>query len=210
MVSIVRRLATLRARLLPRSWRRPSRPPSAKSLARVTSMSGGYVAGGWGTIESYQYLGLRSVIQKLRPEASGVGGTLRYFKKSGDASSTSADQYTGLDLFGRVADQRWVDGSTGDGSDVDRLKYGHDRNSNPLYKQNLLASGHSEVFTYDGLDRMQTFKRGSIAFTGGAGSLATVATPSRSQRTERGKQVIAPHPDVAASPVLPPLCVSRS
>jgi hypothetical protein len=85
---------------------------------------------------------------------------------------------TGLDLFGRVADQRWVDGSTGDGSDVDRLKYGHDRNSNPLYKQNLLASGHSEVFTYDGLDRMQTFKRGSIAFTG---SLATVATPTRSQ-----------------------------
>jgi hypothetical protein len=30
-----------------------------------------------------------------------------------------------------------------------------------------LASGHSEVFTYDGLDRTQTFKRGSIAFTGG-------------------------------------------
>jgi hypothetical protein len=44
--------------------------------------------------------------------------------------------------------------------------------------KNLLASGHSEVFTYDGLDRMQTSKRGSIAFTGG---LATVATPSRSQ-----------------------------
>jgi RHS repeat-associated protein len=77
-----------------------------------------------------------------------------------------------------VGDQRWVDGSTGDGADVDRLKYGHDRNSNPLYKQNLLASGHSEVFTYDGLDRMQTFKRGSISFSGG---LATIASPTRSQ-----------------------------
>jgi hypothetical protein len=94
---------------------------------------------------------------------------------------------TGLDLFGRVADQRWVDGSTGDGSDVDRLKYGHDRNSNPLYKQNLLASGHSEVFTYDGLDRMQTFKRGSIALTD---SLAEVATPTRNQRAEQGTKLI--------------------
>jgi hypothetical protein len=36
-------------------------------------MSGGYLAGGSGTIENYQYLGLRSVIQNLRPEASGVG-----------------------------------------------------------------------------------------------------------------------------------------
>ena len=43
---------------------------------------------------------------------------------TGDAG----DQYTGLDRFGRVVDQRWV--KTADGSHTDRFQYGYDRNSN--------------------------------------------------------------------------------
>ena len=47
------------------------------------------------------------------------------------------------------------------GNDLDRVRIGYDRSGNPLWEQNVLEGGHSELFTYDGLDRLATWERGS-------------------------------------------------
>ncbi len=47
---------------------------------------------------------------------------------SGDAG----DQYTGLDRFGRVVDQRWI--RAADASATDRFQYGYDADGNRLYR----------------------------------------------------------------------------
>lgn len=87
---------------------------------------------------------------------------------------SAGDKYIGLDRFGRVVDQRWT---TSGGTAKDRWKYGYDRNSNPLYKENLVDSTRSELFTYDGLNQLATFARGTLNGTKDAIS----GTPLRSQ-----------------------------
>jgi hypothetical protein len=50
----------------------------------------------------------------------------------------SGDIYSGLDRFGRVIDQRWVQGPGG--VDQDRFKYRYDAKGNRLYKENTLIA----------------------------------------------------------------------
>jgi RHS repeat-associated protein len=82
---------------------------------------------------------------------------LTYYTSGG--SGDGGDQYTGLDRFGRVVDQRW-DIS---GTDVERLKYGYDRASNRVWRQNTVAgSGQDEYYTQDGLYQLTTLQRGTL------------------------------------------------
>jgi RHS repeat-associated protein len=110
-------------------------------------------------LEEYSYLGLSTIVKRAHPEP---GVDLTY--------GSSSDNYAGLDGFGQVLDQRWVqDGTT----DLDRYTYTYDINGNVLSKTNELSSDNSELYTYDGLNRLATFKRGTIS--GG-----TIASPTRS------------------------------
>ena len=49
---------------------------------------------------------------------------MTYIKLATESVGDAGDQFTGLDRFGRVVDQRWINGSN---TDVDRYQYGYDR-----------------------------------------------------------------------------------
>jgi hypothetical protein len=86
-------------------------------------------------LEEYSYLGLDTVVQRAHPQP---GVNLTYIQQAGDTGTGDAhDQYTGLDRFGRIVDQRWIPTATPQ-SPTDRFQYGYDRDSNALYKNNLV------------------------------------------------------------------------
>ena len=94
-------------------------------------------------VEEYTYLGLDTIVAMNRPEDSTE---LTYIQvASGDTSTTSddgGDRYTGLDRFGRVDDQYWLNTASSPNA-VDRIQYGYDRDGNVLYENNLGPSGTS-------------------------------------------------------------------
>jgi hypothetical protein len=124
------------------------------SISRLTTISDST-----GTLESYLYLGLGTVVDRSHPE---IGVDLTYIAQPGDASQTGdvGDKYTGLDRFGRVVDQRWLNTSTG--TATDQVQYGYDRNGNVLYQNNLVNNAFSQVFSYDGLNQLTLFQRGTL------------------------------------------------
>ncbi len=77
------------------------------------------------------------------------------------------DQYTGLDRFGRVVDQRWMKESSG--ADLERVQYGFDRASNRVWRANpvaeALSANQDELYTYDGLNQLLTLQRGTLNST---------------------------------------------
>jgi hypothetical protein len=103
-------------------------------VSRLNSLKDGST-----TLEGYSYLGLGTVVERLHPE-SGVD--LSYVKLSGESTGDTGDQYTGLDRFGRVVDQRWRSSS---GTSVDRYQYGYDRNSNRTFRDNVVNVDVVEV-----------------------------------------------------------------
>src|SRR5205823_13998410 len=107
--------------------------------SRLSSLSDG-----GGTLESYKYLGLGTVLERDHPE-SGVNGIVT------------------LDRFGRVADQDWY--NTGTSSSVDEYGYGYDRDSNRTYRENLVDAVFSELYSYDGLNQLTDFQRGTLNST---------------------------------------------
>lgn len=124
-------------------------------ISRVTSLQ--TVAGANSpTVESYSYLGLGTVVQRSHPQSAV---DLTYI---GVGTADAGDKYVGLDRFGRVVDQRWKSS----GPDVDHFGYGYDRDSNRTYRENLLSSpaggDKSELYTYDGLNQLRTFGRGTL------------------------------------------------
>jgi len=58
---------------------------------------------------------------------------------------TLAISTIGLEPIRRVADQRWIPVSAPT-SPTDRFQYGYDRDSNVLYKNNLVKSTFSELY----------------------------------------------------------------
>src|SRR5439155_17806471 len=90
------------------------------SISRLSSLSDNSA-----TLESYAYLGLGTVVKRAHPQP---GVDLTYIKQSGESNADAGDQYTGLDRFGRVVDQRWL--VTANGTHTDRFQYGYDRDSN--------------------------------------------------------------------------------
>jgi RHS repeat-associated protein len=96
---------------------------------------------------------------------------LTYFTSGG--SGDAGDQYTGLDRFGRVVDQRWR--KTSDNTDRERVKYGFDRASNRQWRQNTVAATlQDEYYTYDGLYQVKNLDRGTL----NAGKTAISGTPT--------------------------------
>jgi uncharacterized delta-60 repeat protein/RHS repeat-associated protein len=138
-------------------------------------------------IEEYSYLGLSTVVIRNRPSANSK---LTYVKQSGESNGDAGDQYTGLDRFGRIVDQRWVGQSGSSATTLDRFQYGYDANSNPLYKNNLgpgtSAAAFSELYhtngtsgastSYDGLNRLTDFRRGTLSDVNSDGAYDTVST----------------------------------
>ena len=66
-------------------------------------------------------------------------------------------RYVGLDRFGRVADLRWKTST----ADLDRFKYGYDRDSNRLFRTNEVNHSFDELYHsngasngYDGLNQL--------------------------------------------------------
>src|SRR5262249_9191035 len=87
---------------------------------------------------------------------------------------------------GRVVNQRWL--VTGNGSHTDRFSYGYDRDSNCLYRDNLVNTAFGELYHangatngYDQLNQLTDFRRGTLSDTNADGIPDTVVTASRSQ-----------------------------
>jgi RHS repeat-associated protein len=120
-----------------------------------------------GTIQSYTYMGLATPVTFT----DGNGIELTYLSTStGDAG----DNVTGLDRFGRVDDQNWINSSS---TSVDEFQYGYDADSNVLFKSNTVLTSHSELYGYDGLNRLTSFERGTLNGT----KDGITGTPSESE-----------------------------
>ena len=59
---------------------------------------------------------------------------------------------------------RWY--NVGNSTDMARLKYGYDRDSNRLWRQDTVAQSlgkaFDEFYVYDGLERLKDMKRGTL------------------------------------------------
>jgi RHS repeat-associated protein len=131
-------------------------------LSRLDSLSDAN-----GTVESYKYLGLSTVVERDHP-MPGLNQTL-----IGSGTGEAGDNYLGLDRFGRVAEQKWTLG----GTTVEDLQYGYDAAGNALYRKNTVSTGFSELNAYDNLNQLTSFKRGTLNST----NTAITGTVARSQ-----------------------------
>ncbi len=136
-------------------------------LSRLDSLRDGAVS-----LEAYTYLGLGAVVEQRHPEP---GVDLSYVKLAAESAGDAGDQYTGLDRFDRVVDQRHR--ATGTGAAVDRFQYGYDRDSNRLYRDNLALPALGEVYSYDGLNQVTGYQRGTLD----AAKTGVTGTPARTQ-----------------------------
>jgi RHS repeat-associated protein len=121
------------------------------SVSRLTSLSDNSA-----TLEQYSYLGLDTVVKRAHPQD---GIDLTYIKQTGEPNGDAGDQYTGLDRFGRVVDQRWL--VTANGTHTDRFQYSYDRDSNRLTRNNVVNTSFNETYGYDQLNQLTSFARGS-------------------------------------------------
>jgi hypothetical protein len=82
---------------------------------------------------------------------------------AGTNDPDTGDIYSGLDRFGRVKDNRWLDGA---GADLDRLQYGYDRAGNRIWRRNVVAAAlgkeFDELYGYDALHRLKQMARGTL------------------------------------------------
>ena len=146
-------------------------------------------------VVSDSYLGENTIVQTPihRPGSSST-----YVSQSGNPNpppayaATGGDRYVGLDQFGRVVDQNYL--NTGTGTSTDRFQYAYDANSNALYKnivgQGASGSAYSQLYhvnssatgddatAYDNLNRLQAYEQGALSASGnnGSGVLDTVST----------------------------------
>jgi len=112
-------------------------------------------------LADYEYLGLSSFIEVdyTEPEIKWtmVGTAVGNDPDTGDI-------YRGFDRFGRNKDNYWYD--YGSSTDVDRIKYGYDRNGNRLYRENTVATAagksFDELYGYDLIDRLKAMGRGDL------------------------------------------------
>jgi RHS repeat-associated protein len=144
------------------------------NISRISSISDTSA-----TLEAYTYVGLGTDIKRAHAQP---GVDLTYIKQTGESNGDAGDQYTGLDRFGRVVDQRWI--KTSAGTATDRYQYGYDRDGNPLYRDNLVNTAFGELYHadgssngYDQLNQLSAFARGTL----NASKDSISGTTSRSQ-----------------------------
>lgn len=104
---------------------------------------------------AYSYLGQGTLMRKtFVPLAAGL-----------DLWGGTGGTYAGLDLFNRVIDQNWTNGTVS----TSRYQYGYDRNSSRLWRADLVAQAagknFDELYAYDGLDRLTDMQRGLLNST---------------------------------------------
>jgi len=78
-----------------------------------------------------------------------------------DLWGQTAGTYAGFDRFGRVVQQLWRD--YGASEDRDKFIYTYDRNSNRTSKDLTLVAGEDEKYTYDNLNRLTAYDRGTLS-----------------------------------------------
>ncbi len=121
-------------------------------LSRIDNLAND--ASGTTKFAQYGYFGAASVYKIDHPAVdSGNGLTLNY--------DTNSDHlYQGLDRFGRVVTQKWTPGS---GSTAyQHINHDYDKASNRKYAHNPTYPSASQVYSYDGLDRLNQYKAGQI------------------------------------------------
>ncbi len=106
------------------------------SISRLASISDET-----GTLESYVYQGLNTVVERDHPQ-------------------DDVNLIITLDAFGRVAVQDWYDTTTS--STVDYYQYGYDADGNVHYSDNLVDAVFSELYTYNNLNELTSFERGTL------------------------------------------------
>jgi RHS repeat-associated protein len=119
------------------------------------------------TLAKYTYLGAGTVVQ-IEYEEPEV---------KLDLWGGNSGTFDGLDRFNRIIDQRWVSYASGM-TDLDRYKYGYDRNSNRQWKENDTATNLDEYYTYDNLNRLSDMKRGQLT---GSPPSGISGTPAKEQ-----------------------------
>lgn len=122
------------------------------SISRLSSLSDRA-----GVLEGYEYLGLSGVVVRSHPQPDV---DLSYVKRSGESDGAAGDKYTGLDQFGRVIDQRWLDPISG--AATDRFQYGYDLLGNRLYRDNVVNAAFGELYGYDAMSQLVSFDRGTL------------------------------------------------
>jgi RHS repeat-associated protein len=121
---------------------------AADHLNQITSLN---VTGDGGDLADYTYCGTNWQVQIAYPLP---GIELTYIKQGSEPVGDGGDQYTGYDRFGRTIDIRWQ--TTSDGTSLERLLYGYDQDSRRIWRQQVLATGLDNAYTYDGLGQVVT------------------------------------------------------
>jgi RHS repeat-associated protein len=121
-------------------------------------------------LADYQHLGAGTFVEQDDSQPD-IKWTMIDLAGSNDPDT--GDIYSGFDRFGRVKDNRWY--SYGASADVDRIKYGYDRASNRIWRENTVATSLSanfdELYSNDGLQRLKDMQRGRL--NGGHTGLTT-------------------------------------
>jgi RHS repeat-associated protein len=136
------------------------------NISRLSSISDS-----GGVLESYRYLGLDTVVERDHPQTNV---NLTYISQTGQTGD-AGDKYTGLDRFGRVAEQNWYDAATG--TSTDDFLDGYDADGDVLYRQNAVDAAFSELYQYDNLNQLTSYQRGTL----NAAKTGLVGSPSDSQ-----------------------------
>jgi YD repeat-containing protein len=108
--------------------------------------------------EAYSYLGLDTVVQRAQMAGATAVATLSYAITGGGGTSDGGDQYTGLDRFGRIYEQRWLNPHNNNAISDDYL-YTYDRDGNRLSRQTPLDPLLVDLYGYDSLNRLTSVTR---------------------------------------------------
>ncbi len=121
------------------------------------------------TLDSFKYLGLSTVVEEDEPAMK-----LTYILQEVELTGDAGDKYIGLDRFGRVSDQKWLENSTG--STLDDYQYAYDRDSNVVAKTNGVLGSFSETYTYSGLSQLTAVARGTNSQAFGVTSIGDITS----------------------------------
>ena len=107
-------------------------------------------------LAKYQYLGTSGFVNVASPQPK-INWTL--YGTSNDPGT--GDIYSGLDRFGGVDNCLWKKGTT----TLGQIQYGYDRASNRTWRKDRVLTGYDELYSYDGLYRLNDQKRGTLNAT---------------------------------------------
>jgi len=114
------------------------------------------------TLVDYEYKGLYL-------NRRGLGGLLLGTSATGDKARLTFADLAGYDTWGRVIGMKHQtivhdsgEADDGDATDFVSYAYGYSPVSNRLYQEDLLTATASELYGYDALHRLTSFKRGTL------------------------------------------------